>query len=70
MDFNTKASMAVKALEKLIAEYGDLPICADDPDTSYRLPIGIVFKPADKIEGWPARFEIKTEYHYDPKGMI
>lgn len=63
-----KASKVVKALQKLIDDHGDLPICADDPDTGYRLPIGVIHKP--KKEELPERFEIQTDYNGDPKGFI
>lgn len=64
MDFNKaeKASHIIDALEKLIAEHGDLPLCADDPDTGLRLPVDIVHKKANLNEDWPERFEIKTDY--------
>lgn len=65
-----KASEVIKTIQSLIDEYGDLPLCADDADTSWRMRIGIVFKPADEVEEWPDRFEIKTEYHSMPKGLI
>lgn len=72
MDFMKapKASDVINALERLIEKYGDLPVCADDPDTSWRMPIGIVHKADDKIEEWPERFEVKTDYHSEPKGKI
>jgi len=72
MDFikAPKASDVINHLERLIARHGDLKICADDPDTDYRMEIGIVHKNFNRIEGWPERFEIKTDYHCSPKGLI
>jgi len=32
--------------------------------------IGIVFKSKDTSEGWPDRFEIKTDYIGMPKGLV
>lgn len=34
------------------------------------MQIGIVYKPEDIEEEWPERFEIKTDYHYEPKGLL
>lgn len=72
MDFNDapKASAVIEALQALIDQHGDLPVCADDPDTGWRLPIGIVHKAENKPEERPERFEIKTEYHGDPGGLV
>jgi hypothetical protein len=66
-----KASQLVSRLQELIEQHGDLPVYADDADTSWRLPIGILFKPVVPIEGWPDRFEIKTTYdNKQPKGAV
>jgi hypothetical protein len=72
MDFTKapKASDVVQAIELLIFKHGDMPLCADDPDTSWRMRIGIVFKPENPKENWPARFEIKTSYSGKPPGLI
>ena len=65
-----KASKVIEAIQKLIDKHGDLPLCADDPDTSWRMQIGVVHRPENVDEDWPERFEIKTDYHHDPKGVI
>lgn len=72
MNFNTvpKASEVIEAIKSLIDKHGDLPICADDPDSGWRMRIGIVFKTANVAEEWPKRFEVKTDYIMDPKGLI
>ena len=46
MDFTKapKASDVIAALQGLILKHGDLPICADDPDTDWRMEIGIIHK--------------------------
>ena len=70
MDFKKvpKASEVIKHLELLISEHGDLPVCANDADTSWRLRIGITFKP--KNNDRPSLFEINSEYHCMPDGLI
>ena len=72
MDFSKapKASQLIEALQKLISEHGDLPVCAKDPDTSLRMAIGIVYRPENIIEQYPSRFEIRTSYDGDPKGKL
>jgi hypothetical protein len=69
-DPTCKASVLVKRLQEFINTHGDLPIYVDDPDTHWRLPIGLVFRPTRENEGLPNRFEIKTEYHRRPKGDL
>ena len=72
MDFSKapKASKVIEILQKLISEHGDLPMCAKDPDTSWRTAIGIVYKSENIIEQYPSRFEIRTSYDGDPKGKL
>jgi hypothetical protein len=65
-----KASAVIDALQKLIDQHGDLPVCADDPDTGWRLAIGIVHKTECEPEEWPERFEVKTDYGDDPRGLL
>lgn len=65
-----RASDVVRRLLALISEYGDLPVCADDPDTGYRMPIGLIYKSENAQEGWPGRFEVKTEYYSTPDGLV
>jgi hypothetical protein len=65
-----KASEVIEVLQTLINKHGDLPVCADDPDTGFRMQIGIVHKPEDIDEEWPERFEIKTDYNSEPRGLI
>ena len=65
-----RASEVIKAIQLLIDKHGDLPVCADDPDTAWRMRIGIIFKQCDVKEERPDRFEIKTDYHIEPKGLI
>ncbi len=65
-----KASKVIQVIQGLIDKHGDLPLCADDPDTGWRMQIGIIHKPEDINEKWPERFEIKTDYHGVPKGII
>lgn len=63
-----RASELIERLQKLITEHGDLPVYADDPDTDYRMEIGLIYKPAKPEEEWPERFEIKIDYHGRPEG--
>lgn len=72
MDFNKipKASEVITVLNDLIEKHGDLPICVDDPDTSWRLRMGIVYREKNISEGYQERFEIKTEFHGDPEDLI
>ena len=72
MDYNKapKASEVIIALQKLIDKHGDLKVCADDPDTSYRMRIGVVHKEENRCEECPERFEIKTEYGDTPEGLV
>ena len=65
-----KASEVIIFLQKLVEKHGDLPLCAKDPDTHWRLRIGIVHKSENTAEEWPERFEIRTAYYTDPKGDI
>jgi hypothetical protein len=68
IDKTCKASQLVERLQKLIAQYGDLPVYAVDADTQWVLPIGLVFSREELIEKWPARFEIISEYYGRPEG--
>ncbi|MCC6416270.1 MAG: hypothetical protein IT582_10215 [Opitutaceae bacterium] len=65
-----RASQVIARLNELIAKHGDLPVWADDADTGWRLPIGIVYRPVPKSVDQSPRFEIKTDYHADPDGLI
>ena len=65
-----KASRLVERLQELIEKHGDLPVYTDDADTSWRLPIGLVYKPANEAEEWCERFEVKSEYHGRPSGDL
>ena len=48
MDFKPpKASEAIKAIQSLIDQYGDLPIALDDPDTGWTMPIGVEMQAID-----------------------
>mgnify|MGYP000902554601 CR=1 FL=1 len=62
------ATQLIERLRQLVEQHGDIPVYADDADTGWRLPIGLVHKPADADEEWPERLEIKTDYHGRPKG--
>lgn len=62
------ATQLIERLRQLVEQHGDLSVYADDADTGWRLPIGLVYKPADEGEEWPERLEIKTDYHGRPKG--
>ena len=64
------ASQLVARLQSLIAMHGDLPVYARDTDTRWRLPIGLMHKPANEAEEWPERLEIKTNYHGRPDGDL
>ena len=57
------ASELILKLVEFVNEHGDMPVVADDPDTDWRLEIGVVVKEADDDEGWPKRIEIKSCYH-------
>jgi len=62
------ASQLVERLQSLIVEHGDLPVYLRDPDTSWRLPVGLMFRAAQP--GWPRpdRFEITGAYSGRPRG--
>jgi hypothetical protein len=64
------ASELVEALKNHIERFGDRPVYAHDPDTDWRLPIGLVVSEADPDEGLPERFEITTDYHARPEGDL
>ncbi len=64
------AAQLIARLQELVREHGDLPVYADDPDTGWRLPIGVVHRPASEKEEWPERIEIKSEYDGRPKGDL
>lgn len=65
-----KASQLLAAVSARIEAHGDLPVYARDPDTDMRLPLGLVFCPADPAEGWPARLELTTDYNRPPPGAL
>ena len=65
-----RASQVIARLQELIRVHGDLPVVADDADTGWRLPIGIVYRPRAGSSDQSPRFEIKTDYISDPEGMI
>jgi hypothetical protein len=64
------ASQLIDALRAHIEAHGDVPVYSDDPDTDMRLPLGLVFRPADAANGWPARLEVKTRYEGRPTGDL
>jgi hypothetical protein len=64
------ATQLIEALRKLVEQHGDLPVYARDADTQWRLPIGVMHKPANEAEEWPDRMEIRTEYHGRPDGDL
>ncbi len=68
MDETYKASELIIKIQDLINQHGDVPVIANDPDTGYRLEIGIVFRPENKVEEYPDRFEIKSTYYGRPEG--
>jgi len=65
-----RASQVIKALRKLIDIRGDLPVCLDDPDSGYKLRIGIIHRKQKTIEELPERFEIRANYDDQPEGEI
>lgn len=65
-----KASELIDRLKMLVEEHGDLPVYADDADTGWRLPAGIVHRKEKTEEGWPERLEIKTDYYGEPEGGV
>jgi hypothetical protein len=65
-----RASDLMRRLQQFIDTHGDLDICLRDPDTRYRMPIGLRYKEAHMIEKWPARFEITASYYHPPIGSI
>ncbi len=62
------ASELINVLRDIIAEHGDLPVVTKDPDTGWRLEIGVVYRDSNNIEGYPRRIEIRSSYHDRPKG--
>jgi hypothetical protein len=64
------ASQLVERLQALIKEHGDLPVFARDPDTRYRLPVGLEFRERDADGERPARFEVTTAYHDEPRSYL
>lgn len=67
LDRTCKASQLVARLLVLMFKYGDLPVYARDPDSRYRLPIGLMYRKEDPGNDRPARFEITTDYHDRPR---
>ena len=63
-----RASELVKTLQELISRHGDLPVVAKDPDTGWRMEIGIVHKSVKPKEQYPEHLEIRTDYHSRPQG--
>jgi hypothetical protein len=70
MEQTCTASKLVMRLRELIEKHGDLPVYARDPDTHWRLPVGLRFRDAQPEEERPARFEIESEYHFRPRGDL
>lgn len=62
------ATQLIERLRQLVEQHGDLPVYADDADTGWRLPIGVVHKISEDNGEWPERLEIKTDYHGRPTG--
>jgi len=65
-----RASQVIKALQKLIDIHGDLPVCLDDPDSGYKLKIGVIYRKEKNIEELPERLEILANYEDKPEGEI
>ena len=64
------ANQLIAALQKLVEQYGDLPVYSLDPDTVDILPINLKYKTAiDRLE-LPERFEILSDYGYRPDGYL
>lgn len=64
------ASELLEALRLHIERFGDRPVYAHDPDTDWRLPIGLVARSPDSEKELPARFEITSDYHARPEGDL
>jgi len=64
------ASQLMARLQQFVAEYGDLPVYADDADTGWILPIGLRYSPAHDWDEQPERFEITTSYSDRPDGDL
>lgn len=62
------ALQLIAELQRLVSEHGDLPVFVRDADTSYRLPLGLMFREAQPLEDRPKRFEICSEYFVRPRG--
>jgi hypothetical protein len=62
------ASELIKRLNKLVATYGDLPVYVNDPDTQWRLPVGLTYQAVE--DSFPDRLEIKASYYGRPEGDI
>jgi hypothetical protein len=56
------------ALQALVDEHGDRPLYLHDPDTDWLMPAGLMAVKAD--EDGPERFEITSDYHWEPDGYV
>lgn len=70
LDKTYLANQLVNKLNDLVKKHGDLPVYLNDPDSQYRLEIGIIHRPANFPNEWPERFEIKACYYGRPKGNV
>lgn len=55
------ATEVIARLEAMVTKYGDQPVFLRDPDTSWRLPIGLKFRDKDRDHDFK-RFEICADY--------
>ena len=64
------ATMLIRILSEIVKEHGDLPVYLKDPDTRYRMEIGILVKEENLVEEYPKRIEIRASYYGNPKGDV
>ena len=67
MDFSPpKATEVIAAIQKMVAEHGDLPLALDDPDTGWIMQIGLIFNSVAQVE----MILITGDYCGNPDGCI
>ena len=69
-DFTTtyRLSDLLQKLQEMLETHGDLPVVLADPDTGWRMEIGVTHDEADDIEEWPERIEVNGAYSGRPSG--
>jgi hypothetical protein len=63
-----RLSDLILKLQEMLENHGDLPVVTCDPDTGYRMEIGVEHEAAADLEEWPERIEITSTYCGRPSG--